>query len=386
MTNKWQNDSEVVCGLVLKDKLSADAVNPDSLLPPYNEIILYKRAGMNVSEMVLKGVPFTILNGSLLAGEKVDGSLIDWLKVVETDAVRAQGGKRLRKEAEKLESGEEADVGVLIKVVSDLENGFHEMISSDQVEPAEDMFILTGYEPIDKYVGGIPKASMTIFAGSPGIGKTSFGIRMITSMIRKHPKKYAAIFSLEMTNQQIVKRLVEIEDLNREERKRLLLNDDVLGPQEVYSIASRAAASFPLSVILIDFADQMVVNGEQTEAVMGSIYRQMAALAKRTGIPVFLIAQLNRSTYDGGIPRMNHIRWSGMAEASAALILLGYNPSNIYVDSKSNAILPSIGGVGYIIEAKSRYGYKMNGTGAVQLGWGGETGWDKKAMGWFPLG
>ena len=70
----------------------------------------------------------------------------------------------------------------------------------------------------------------------------------------------------------------------------------------------------------------MLVEGEQSEAVMGVIYRSLAMLAKTTGVPVILICQLNRTQYTGGIPKINHIRYSGMAEMMSSLILLLYNP------------------------------------------------------------
>lgn len=386
--SKWQNDSEVLTGLVLQDKLSPDAVNPNTLAPPYDAMIILKRDGLDPTAMMLKGVPFTELNGALLAGEKVQSSqAIDFIKLVENDASRAIGGARLRKQAEKLERGDEADVGVIMQVASSLENGYSEMTPMSKVEPAGDMFVKTGYAPFDIHFGGLPDASMTVLAASPGVGKTSLGLKVAVGCAKLYTDKSVAFFTLEMTMSQLTKRTLELnENLDEETKSRILLNEDILGPQEVYSIASRTAASTPLSLIVIDFADQLVTSGEQSESVMGVIYRTLAALAKRTGVPVLLISQLNRETYSGGIPRINHIRYSGMAEAMAAMILLVYNPNNIFVDAKANSILPSISGIGYVIVGKSRYGYKHGGPGAVQIGWDGLAGWDDEPLGWHSLG
>lgn len=387
MPAKWQNDSEVVAGLVLHDKLSADAVNPNLLMPPYNEIVMMKRKGLSPSEMVISGIPFTNLDGAMLAGEKISAeSSVNWLRVLEVTASRAIGGARLRKQADALERGEEADTGIILQVASSIENGYHELTPMSEVEPAGNMFIETGYDPIDKYFGGLPMASMTILAASPGVGKTTLGLKVAISFARKYKEKKVAIFTLEMLMSQITKRALELDKkLSKAERSRILLSEEILGPHEVYAIASRAVASEDIGLILIDFADQMV-EGEQSESIMGVIYKQMASLAKRSGVPVLLIAQLNRETYIGGIPKINHIRYSGLAEAAAAMILLVYNPHNIFVDGKSNEILPSLGNVGYLIIGKSRYGYKQGGPGAVQIGWDGQGGWDDKPMGWFSLG
>ena len=143
---------------------------------------------------------------------------------------------------------------------------------------------------------------------------------------------------------------------------------------EIYAVAARAAANENLKAIIIDFAD-MLVEGEQSEAVMGVIYRTLAVLAKTTGVPVILICQLNRNQYQGGIPKINHIRYSGMAEMMSALILLLYNPSSTVADVQANAILPYYPDKGYIIVGKSRFGFKQGKPGAVQLDFVGETGW-----------
>jgi len=109
--------------------------------------------------------------------------------------------------------------------------------------------------------------------------------------------------------------------------------------------------------------------------VMGVIYRSLAMLAKTTGVPVILVCQLNRTQYTGGIPKINHIRYSGMAEMMSSLILLLYNPSVTVADVQANAILPFFSDKGYIIIGKSRFGFKRGKPGAVQVDFKGETGW-----------
>lgn len=389
MTNRWKDDSEVLAGLALYEKVDPNAVNLNALYPPYDVIVKYKREGLDATGMLSKGVPFTELNGAMLAGEKIEAQLgIDYLKWVETDASRALGGARLRKQAEKLERGDEPDIGIILQVASNLDEGYKEMTPMSDVSPAGNMFVKTGYAPFDEHFGGVPKSSMTILAASPGVGKTTLALKVAASCAKRYKEKYVAFYSLEMQMSQLTQRALEIDtSLTEEDRSRILLNDEIMPAEDVYALASRTAAKYPLSMILVDFADQMA-DGKQDESVMGQIYKTMAALAKRTGVPVLLISQLNRETYSGGIPKINHIRYSGLAEAMAAMILLVYNPHNIFVDSKSNSVLPSVPGCGYVIIGKSRYGYVHGGPGAVQIGWDGLGGWDDEAVGigWHTLG
>ena len=109
----------------------------------------------------------------------------------------------------------------------------------------------------------------------------------------------------------------------------------------------------------------------------------LAMLAKKTGIPVLLICQLNRSTYVSGMPRINHIRYSGMAEMMAAMIILVYNPNNILADGTDSKALPPVEGKGYLIEGKSRFGFKHHSPGAAQVDWDGLMGWGVDAGDWF---
>lgn len=136
--------------------------------------------------------------------------------------------------------------------------------------------------------------------------------------------------------------------------------------------------------ICMDFADLMLEREEDEQSV-GYIYRKCATLAKKTNTQVILISQLSRA-YVGGLPRVHHIRWSGLAEAMAALILLLYNPNQIFANQGKDNRLPDIPGMGYIIQGKSRFGYKMEGgVGAVQVEWDGKQAWGHQSMGWYPL-
>jgi replicative DNA helicase len=383
----WKSASEIVFGKGMSGEIHPDSVNPTSLYPPYDTALILLRAGKNASDMIVAGVPYSAIEAAMSAAQVADnGDSFQWLKVLEQTASRAVGGKKLRKEADKLERGEEADVGAIMTISAQLEMGYKELVPMSDIDPSQAAWVMTGYKPFDEHFGGVPDASLTVIGASPGVGKTSLMLEVAKSLARTYTDKSVAIFTLEMLMAQITKRMIEIDKtVKKSEMKRILLSEDILGVQEIYAVGARLAAQMSLSAICIDFADQ-IVAGEQTEAAMGLIYRTLSALAKKLRIPVILLSQLNRETYTGGVPRINHLRYSGLAEAMAGLILLIYNPHNIFVEWKDQQLLPIVGGTGYIIEGKSRYGYLHGGPGAVQVDWDGEAGWGKVSRGWFNLG
>ena len=406
MGNKmvWLDRTEIVTGLVLSSSLDANLVNADDFYPPYNEIVAMLRKGATQEDVITKH-GFSLIQAATMAANAVTADKeqakkrpVDWLNLLEQAASFYKYGQELALMADQLIMGQPIDPGKLIQFVGELDLGHRALTPLDQVEPEAGQWIKTGYQPIDEYVGGIPKAGLVTIAGGTGIGKTTLALRVALEIVRlyngkkntvKKGKKYTdpmykdvpiekgkiAIFSLEMLLSQVVARFFDLDEtITKEERSRILATESAYTVGEIYAVAARTAANENLKAIIIDFAD-MLVEGEQSEAVMGVIYRSLAMLAKTTGIPVILICQLNRNQYQGGIPKINHIRYSGMAEMMSALILLLYNPSATVADVTANAILPFFPDKGYIIVGKSRFGFKMGKPGAVQVEFIGETGW-----------
>ena len=195
-------------------------------------------------------------------------------------------------------------------------------------------------------------------------------------------RKKVAIFSLEMTAQQFAKRCAAAE-LTKTQIGYIDICDDLMSVSELSTIVSRADK---VDFIGVDFAELMLDGDSmQTEQTMANIYRTLAWVAKRLGVPVVLLSQLNRQ-HSGQLPNLTMLRYTGMAEALAALVLFLHNPTQIFVETSD--ALPLIDGRGYIIVAKSRFGYKdevHSGVGAIQLGWDGKTGWSDKEYGSVPV-
>jgi hypothetical protein len=392
---KWRSLSETVSGLVLKGlddpkakmRIPADAVNPMCLCAPYHEIIPLARDGKDIGAIsMLVGVQ--VVNEALMMASTVSDEInpLIWISQLEKESSKAQAGYKLDPFVKALQNGDEVDVGGIIKIINDLEMGYQELTPMSKVDPANAVWHKTGYSPWDEHFNGLPASSLTIIGATPGVGKTTLMVKLIKEMImlKENKKKKAAIFTLEMTMAQLTQRMVDLAELKEADKERILLGDGSYTIHEVYAVASRAAAMNDLCVIAIDFADQLV-EGEQSEAIMGVIYRTLSMLAKKTGVPVLLLSQLNREAQNGEMPRINQLRYSGLAEAMAALIVLIYNPKNTAVNVNMKSVLPISVGKGYLIVGKSRYGYVHDSPGAVMVDWNGVDGWGNRGLGWWNI-
>jgi hypothetical protein len=406
----WLDRTEIVTGLILQGCIDVNIVNADDFYTPYNEIVGTLRKGGTQEDIITKH-GFSYIQAANMAAsavmvepEQAKNKPIDWLNLLEQAASYFKYGQELASMADKLMMGQPVDPGKLLQFVSELNLGHRSLTPLSEVEPEAGQWIETGYSPIDEYIGGIPKAGLIALAGGTGIGKTTLALKIAISLIRKYPgikkpKKErvkgesewveqpgkVAIFSLEMLLSQIVARLLNVDEtLTKDERARILASESAYTVGEIYAVAARTAANENLKAIIIDFAD-MLVEGEQSEAIMGVIYRSLAVLAKTTGVPVILICQLNRTQYTSGIPRINHIRYSGMAEMMSSLILLLYNPSATVADAQANQILPFLPDKGYIIVGKSRFGFKMGKPGAIQIDFNGKEGWGEIGYRYFDV-
>lgn len=391
-SGKWLGTTEIVVGFVLLGKLSAEVVNPQDCFPPYDEVIPIVRAIQNIDDATTKVVEkcgYSIVRDAKEAAQSINGTVkpMQYLDLLTRFASAFRGGDQLDRISKDLKDGKDIDMAKILQVASQLDLGYRGLTPLSEVEPEKAQWIKTGYEPLDYAMGGVPKAGLILLAGTSGIGKTTLALRIGLQMLRlkANKKKKLAFFSLEMLMCQLVARYLDLDPkITKEERSRILASESAYTVSEIYAVAAKTAASEDLAAIIIDFADLMV-EGEQSESVMGVIYRTLAVLAKKTGIPVILITQLNRNTYIGGIPRINHIRYSSMAEIMSSMIMMVYNPHATVVDFKADTQLVAVEGKAYIIFGKSRFGFKQGGPGAVQVDWDGATGWGSRAYGYFNI-
>ena len=258
--------------------------------------------------------------------------------------------------------------------------------------------VSTGYYKLDDLTSGWQAASdLVIIAGRPAMGKTSFALSMAKN-IAADSRVPMAFFSLEMSNVQLVNRLIsnvcEIQgskilngQLQRDEWDRLdkrinnligspLYIDDTPGLSvfELRTKARRLVREHGVKLIMIDYLQLMNANGmrfSSRQEEVSTISRSLKGLAKELDIPILALSQLNRGVesregLDGKRPQLSDLRESGAIEQDADMVLFVHRPEyyHIYQDESGH----DLRGMAQIIIAKHRKG----ATGDVLLTFRGE--------------
>ena len=257
--------------------------------------------------------------------------------------------------------------------------------------------ITTGYTDLDDKTSGWQKSDLVIIAGRPAMGKTAFALSLAKN-IAVDAGIPVAFFSLEMSNVQLVNRLIsnvsEVSgkkilngQLDDEEWKRLDRNirrlenapmyiDDTPGMSifEMRTKARRLVREKGVQIIMIDYLQLMNANGARfgsRQEEVSTISRSLKSLAKELDIPILALSQLNRTVesregLEGKRPQLSDLRESGAIEQDADMVLFVHRPEyyRIYQDEKGN----DLHGMAQIIIAKHRKG----ATGDVLLNFRGE--------------
>lgn len=246
----------------------------------------------------------------------------------------------------------------------------------------------TNFLDLDNVIGGLIPGQLIVIGARPGAGKTSLMLNLANNL----PDKNIMIFSLEMTNEELVKKLVflnaEIDE--RKYRNGLLKNSDI---QNIYGISSelnkrhltldetpgirpvellgraRAIKSTKgLDAIFVDYLQLMKGDEkryESNEVRVASISRELKAIAKKLEVPIVTLAQLNRDVEKrtDRDPVVSDLRESGSLEADADIVLLLIKPESI---ESENAEATSL----TVKIAKNRHGEE----GKITLFWNKVTG------------
>lgn len=242
----------------------------------------------------------------------------------------------------------------------------------------------TGFHALDKMTSGWQKTDLIIIAARPAMGKTAFVLSMAKNMAVDYQIP-VALFSLEMSNVQLVNRLIsnvcEIDaskiksgQLANYEWGQLdykikslydapIFIDDTpsLSVFELRTKARRLVREHKVKVIIIDYLQLMNASGMSfgsRQEEVSTISRSLKALAKELDIPIIALSQLNRGVEsrggDGKRPVLSDLRESGAIEQDADMVCFIHRPEYYkqFEDEKGN----DLRGLAEIIVAKHRNG------------------------------
>jgi len=241
----------------------------------------------------------------------------------------------------------------------------------------------TGFFDIDKMLGGLQPSDLLIIAGRPGMGKTGFLLSALKNAALTH-KKHVAVFSLEMSNEQLVQRLIAQETGINSTRLRtgklspdewllftqaievltdthIFLDDTpALTPLQLRTKCRRLHLEYKLDLIVVDYLQLMggdIRNNNRVQEV-SEISRNMKILARELNVPVLAAAQLSRAVEQRSDKRpvLSDLRESGSLEQDADIVMFIYRPEVYEEDT-------ALKNLAEIIIAKHRNGP----TGDVQL-------------------
>jgi replicative DNA helicase len=243
--------------------------------------------------------------------------------------------------------------------------------------------IPTGFKDFDAKTAGLQDSDLIIVAGRPSMGKTTLAMNIAENAAIKHEKP-VAIFSMEMSAQQLVRRMFSslgqidqnklrtgnLDDLdwpkltsamNLLHKSHIFIDETPsLSPAELRARARRLKREHDIGLIVVDYLQLMAVPGtrENRATEIAEISRSLKAIAKELHVPVIALSQLNRALEQrpNKRPVMADLRESGSIEQDADLIIF------IYRDEVYNEDSPEKGKAEIII------GKHRNGpTGTVVL-------------------
>jgi len=246
----------------------------------------------------------------------------------------------------------------------------------------EPLGVPTGFMDLDRVLGGLQKSDLIIVAARPGVGKTSLCLSFARHAARLG--KHVAIFSLEMSNEQIVQRLGSAETGIDAQRLRLgqlqeeewplfvqatgvlselpVFIDDTpsISALQVRTKARRLHAEHGLDLILIDYLQLMTgdVRSENRVQEVSYISRMLKGLARELNVPLVAASQLSRAVEQRADkkPVLSDLRESGSLEQDADVVMFIYREEMYKPETEKQHIAD-------IIVSKHRNGP----TGTVQL-------------------
>ena len=265
-------------------------------------------------------------------------------------------------------------------VLLDVYDRLNELAASDAAVPG----LSTGLGDLDLAISGLNKSDLILLAARPGMGKTSMALNILLHA-GKFSGKSVAFFSLEMSREQLVLRLISNESfvdnkklvtgkLNESDwekvaadalnRTKILIDDD--STVSVADINAKCRRVEDLGLVVIDYLQLMTSaggkerSGDNRQQIVSDISRALKIMAKELNVPVLCLSQLSRANESrtNKRPMLSDLRESGAIEQDADIVMFLYREDYYEKESENHNLAECI-------IAKNRHGE----TRTVELQW-----------------
>lgn len=343
--------------------------------------------------------------GELLASVPTSANVKFYAEIVHEKAVL----RRLIRVSEQVTKDCYMDSQPLEDILEDTEKGVFDVIQQrggSEFEPIRDVVLRTldsiekaakqkgnitgletGFRDLDAKTAGLQKSDLILIAARPAMGKTAFVLN-IAEYVALHSNSTIALFSLEMSKEQLVKRMLAMNsmvdsqkirtgDLEDDDWDKLvgsvrkignsnLVIDDTSGitASELRSKCRKLKIEQGLDLVIIDYLQLMTGAGKRKsdsrQQEISDISRSLKVMARELNVPVIALSQLSRAVESrpDKRPMLSDLRESGAIEQDADIVMFIYRDEYYNPDSEKK-------GVAEVIVAKQRSGP----TGPVELAW-----------------
>ena len=265
------------------------------------------------------------------------------------------------------------DMVPLRMVLPEVLDRLSEMSESESRLPG----LSTGLSAVDRKITGLNKSDLILLAARPGMGKTSFALNVALN-VAKSEKKTVAVFSLEMSREQLATRLLSSEacvesgrlrtgSLRETDWEKIAAAASVLNKVDIriddnpmLSVADMNAKCRRidgLALVVIDYLQLMTSasgnnrGGENRQQMVSDMSRMLKIMAKELNVPVICLSQLSRANEkrDDKRPMLSDLRESGAIEQDADMVMFLYRDSYYNKDTEMKNLAE-------VIVAKQRNG------------------------------
>lgn len=375
------NEGKAVDLVTVQDRLKRNGVPPEiGSIEFMRDILDYMPSSINASQYATIVYEKSVMRNLIKAAEEIENDC--YVGRDGLSSILDQTEKKIFRLLMNRTGGEAVGIDqIMMNVVDTIEAAArnHSTVTG----------ISTGFRDLDTITLGLQKSDLILVAARPSMGKTAFVLNLAQHMSVKS-KKHVAFFSLEMSKEQLVTRVLSMESgidsgklrngsLNDKEWMDLVESAGVIAQSNLHiddtpnielgqlrAKCRKLALEKQLDIIMIDYLQLMSGDkssgrrSESRQQEVSDISRALKGLARELNVPVIALSQLSRAVESrpDKRPMLSDLRESGAIEQDADIVMFLYRDDYYKKDSDKKNI-------GEVIIAKQRNG----GLGTVELAW-----------------